>query len=222
MNWSLIPMPENASTFGTDIDSLFWLVHYIVVATFFLVQGALVVFLVRYRRKPGQRAVYTHGNTSLEIAWTIIPSLILVMLALISRSSWANIKQHVPPTNFMVRVTAKQFNWELTYPGPDAQFDTADDVTMDNEFHVPVHKVVRLQLRSKDVIHSFFIPSFRFKQDLVPGHEIPAWFEATKTGKYEVPCAELCGFGHSGMRGFVYVDTPEEFAAWARGKNIIQ
>jgi len=222
MNWSFIPLPENVATYGSDIDWLFWVVHYLVVVTFFLVQGALVLFLVMYRRKPGQRAVYTHGNTSLEIAWTVIPSLILVVLALISRSSWANIKQHVPDTDFMVRVTAKQFNWELTYPGPDAKLDTPDDITMDNDFHVPVNKVVRLQLRSRDVIHSLFIPNLRFKQDLVPGHEIPAWFEATKPGKYEVPCAELCGFGHSGMKGWLYVDTPEGYAAWAREKNILK
>lgn len=222
MNWSFIPLPENVSTYGGDIDWLFWVVHYLVVATFFLVQGALILFLVRFRRKPGQRAVYTHGNTSLEIAWTIIPSLILVVLALISRSSWANIKQHVPETDYAVRVTAKQFNWEITYPGPDAKFDTPDDVTMDNDFHVPVNKVVRLQLRSRDVIHSLFIPNLRFKQDLVPGHEIPAWFEATKPGKYEVPCAELCGFGHSGMKGWLYVDGPADYAAWAKEKNVIK
>lgn len=222
MNWSFIPLPENVSTFGGDIDWLFWVVHYIVVFTFFAVQIALVAFLVMYRKQPGRRAVYTHGNTALEIAWTIVPSMILVVLALISRSSWAHIKQHRPPSDFHVRVTAKQFNWELTYPGPDAKFDTEDDVTMDNDMHVPVNKVVNLHLRSKDVIHSFFIPSLRFKQDLVPGHEIPAWFEATKAGKYEIPCAELCGFGHSGMKGWLFVDAPEAYAAWAKERKIIQ
>jgi len=78
-----------------------------------------------------------------------------------------------------------------------------------------VNKVVRVLLRSQDVIHSFFVPQFRMKQDTVPGREIPQWFEATKPGKYELPCAELCGFGHSGMRAWIYVHTPEEYAAWA-------
>ena len=91
---------------------------------------------------------------------------------------------------------------------------------MDNDFHVPVNKVVRIALKSKDVIHSFFVPNFRLKQDAVPGRSIPVWFKATKAGKYEVPCAELCGFGHSGMKGWVYVDTPEDYAAWARAKGV--
>ncbi len=219
-NW--IPLPENASTFGVDIDWLFWTVYYITTFTFFAVQITLIAFLVMYRRQPGRRATYTHGNTALEIVWTIVPSLILVVLALISRASWASIKQNVPPTDFLVQVTAKQFNWEIAYPGPDGKIGTDDDVTMDNEFHVPVEKVVRLQLKSRDVIHSFFIPNFRFKQDAVPGHEIPAWFKATRTGKFEIPCAELCGFGHSGMRGFVYVDEPAQYAAWAKEHGVIK
>ncbi len=214
-------LPKNASTYGADIDWLFYVVYYLTNITFFVVQGALLWFLIKYRARPGRRAVYTHGNLGLEIVWTIVPSLILVVLALISRASWAEIKQNVPPTDFVVRVTAKQFNWEITYPGPDAKFDTADDFTQDNDFHVPVHKKVRLILKSKDVIHSFFIPNLRFKQDTVPGHEILAWFEATEPGRYEVPCAELCGFGHSGMRGWLHVDTPEQYAAWAREHNLL-
>ena len=120
----------------------------------------------------------------------------------------------IPPTDLVIRVTAKQFNWQFTYPGPDGKFDTADDKTMLDELHVPTGKPVRVNLRSKDVIHSFFVPQFRLKQDAVPGREIAAWFEATKAGKYELPCAELCGFGHSGMKAWVYVHTPEDYAKW--------
>jgi cytochrome c oxidase subunit 2 len=90
-----------------------------------------------------------------------------------------------------------------------------DDIKFDNDLHVPVNKPIRLNLASNDVIHSFFIPNMRFKQDVVPGRKIPAWFEATKPGKYELPCAELCGFGHSGMKGWLYVHTPEEYKKWA-------
>jgi cytochrome c oxidase subunit 2 len=81
--------------------------------------------------------------------------------------------------------------------------------------HVPVNKIVHVHLKSQDVIHSFFVPQFRMKQDAVPGRSIVQWFEATKTGKYELPCAELCGFGHSGMRGWIYVHTADEYAKWA-------
>jgi len=142
------------------------------------------------------------------------------VLALVSRSTWAEIKETQPPSDFVITVEAKQFNWEIAYPGPDGKLDTPDDVHMDNDFHVPVNKVVRVQLKSKDVIHSFFVPNFRLKQDAVPGHLIPVWFKATKPGKYEVPCAELCGFGHSGMRGWVFVDTPEAYDAWARDHKV--
>ena len=80
--------------------------------------------------------------------------------------------------------------------------------------HVPVNKVVRVILTSKDVIHSFFIPAMRLKQDAVPGREITVWFQSTKTGRYEIPCAELCGFGHSGMLGYLYVHSSEEYENW--------
>jgi cytochrome c oxidase subunit II len=213
-------LPENVSTFGVQIDTLFYVIYYLTTVVFFAVQLTLLFFLFRYRDRPGRKATYTHGNTTLEIIWTAIPAVILAVLALVSRSTWAEIKETQPPSDFMIQVEAKQFNWEIAYPGPDGKLDTPDDVHMDNDFHVPVNKVVRVQLKSKDVIHSFFVPNFRLKQDAVPGHLIPVWFKATKPGKYEVPCAELCGFGHSGMRGWVYVDTPEAYEAWAREHKV--
>jgi cytochrome c oxidase subunit 2 len=209
-------LPESVSTYGPDIDRLFHVIYYVTGATFFAVQIALLVFLVIYRHRPGRRATYTHGNTGLEIAWTIAPAVLLVILGFVSRRTWAEIKQRVPPSDVQVQVTAKQFNWEIAYPGLDGKLGTDDDVTMDNDLHVPVGKTVRLLLKSRDVIHSFFIPSARFKQDTVPGHEIPAWFKITKPGTYEIPCAELCGFGHSGMRGWLHVHPQAEYDAWAR------
>src|SRR5205823_5633642 len=123
-----------------------------------------------------------------------------------SKSQWEAIKSHQPPADVTVRVTGRQFNWIVTYPGPDGNFDTeADNKETFDELHVPVNKVVHVKLRSKDVIHSFFVPVFRLKQDALPGREITVWFEATKAGEYEMPCAELCGFGHSGMLGKVVV-----------------
>ena len=139
----------------------------------------------------------------------------LAALAIMSRTTWANIKWRQPPSDFNVWLTAKQFNWEIAYAGPDGKLGTEDDVTMDNDLHVPVNKTVRISLRSKDVIHSFFVPNFRLKQDAVPGREIPVWFKAIKAGKYEAPCAELCGFGHSGMKGWVFVHEQAEYDAWA-------
>ncbi len=214
-------LPENVSTYGGDIDRLFHIIYYVTTITFFGVQIALLAFLFMYRDRPGRRATYTHGNTTLEITWTVIPAVLLAILALMSRTTWADIKARQPPSDVVLEIYAKQFNWEVVYAGPDTKHGTPDDIKMDNDFHVPVNKTVRIHLKARDVIHSFFVPAFRLKQDAVPGHDIPVWFKATKTGKYEVPCAELCGFGHSGMKGWVYVDTPEDYEAWAREKGIL-
>jgi cytochrome c oxidase subunit 2 len=212
LNWWL---PENVSSFGGEIDWLFHLIYAITAITGLLVFAALIAFLVMYRDRPGRRARYTHGNTTLEIVWTVVPSLILVVLTFLSVPAWSKIKMSQPPTDFVVQVDAKQFNWQVFYPGPDGKFGTADDKKFLDEMHVPVNKPVKVILKSQDVIHSFFVPSFRIKQDAVPGREILAWFDATKAGKYEWPCAELCGFGHSGMKGWIYVHTPADYAKWA-------
>lgn len=215
----LLPwLPPDISTYGPQIDSLFWLIFWITAITFVLVEGALVVFLIQYRHRPGRQATYTHGNNTLEIAWTIAPSIILVVLALLSRGLWHEIKQTVPPSKYPVQVTAKQFNWEITYPGPDGKFGTGDDKTLENDLNVPVNEVIELHLRSRDVIHSFFIPVARFKQDMLPGRELRGWFQATKTGRFEIPCAELCGFGHSGMLGHLTVHSSEDYAKWVQGQ----
>ena len=212
MGW----LPENVSTYGKDIDRLFYIIYYITGTTFLLVTGALVVFLILYRHREGRRATYVHGNTTLEVIWTIVPAIILVVLSFMSQASWGHIKGRVPPSDIHVQVTAKQFNWEILYPGPDGKIGTPDDLQMENELHVPVGKVVRVTLKAKDVIHSFFLPNLRLKQDAVPGREIQAWFEATKPGRYELPCAELCGFGHSGMLGHLTVHTADDYDKWVK------
>lgn len=209
-------LPENVSTFGGEIDYLFYVIYYITAAVFILVTVLMVLFLIMYRRREGRRALYSHGNTALEITWTVVPAVILVVLSFMSASTWGKVKRHPPPSDFQIHVTAKQFNWEVVYPGPDGKFGTEDDFQTENDIHVPVNKVVHVILSSKDVIHSFFLPNLRLKQDAVPGRDILVWFEATKPGRYELPCAELCGFGHSGMRGWLYVDAPEQFEQWVK------
>jgi len=208
-------LPEDVSTYGQEIDALFYLIYYITAATFVLVTVLMIVFLVKYRAREGRRAVYSHGNTTLEIIWTIIPAAILVVLSFMSAATWAKVKRQVPPSDFEIQVTAKQFNWEVFYPGADGKLGTEDDVKFDNDVHVPVNKPIRVHLTASDVIHSFFIPNLRFKQDAVPGRMVLTWFEATKPGQYELPCAELCGFGHSGMKGWLHVHTAEDYAKWA-------
>ncbi len=200
-------LPENVSTYGREIDWLFHLIYVITGVTFILVAVAMIAFLIMYRDRPGRRARYTHGNTTLEIVWTVVPAVILVILTALSVPAWSRIKMSAPPTDLVIEVDAKQFNWQVKYANSDKVFL--------DEMHVPVNKVVHVNLKSQDVIHSFFVPQFRIKQDAVPGRAILAWFEVTKPGKYEWPCAELCGFGHSGMRGWIYVHTPEDYKKWA-------
>jgi cytochrome c oxidase subunit 2 len=209
-------LPPNVSTFGKDIDTLFYVIYYITAVVFLLVAITMIYFLIKYRYKEGRRAKYYHGNNTLEYIWTSATFIAMIVLALVSRPLWSKIKQEVPPSDMVVQVTGKQFNWEILYPGPDKTFGTSDDYKIDNQLHVAEDRVVRIILKSKDVIHSFFVPELRLKQDAVPGREILAWFEATEPGKYEIPCAELCGFGHSGMLGYLYVHTAEDYEAWVK------
>jgi cytochrome c oxidase subunit 2 len=207
-------LPQGISTYAPSVDFLFTLIFWITLAVWALVTVTMAVFLVRYRHKPGRKAAYIQGSRGLEAFWTIVTAAILIWLALISRSSWANIKENGPPGQVFYKVRGQQFNWEITYPGPDDKFGTADDVTVENEFHVPVNKVVRFDLSSRDVIHGFFVPWLRLKQDAVPGRTINVWFEATRTGQYEIPCSQLCGFGHSGMQGTLDVQSQKAYDAW--------
>jgi cytochrome c oxidase subunit 2 len=210
--------PHDISTFGPQIDWLFELIFWIVMVVWIAVMIAMVIFMIRYRTRPGRKAEYIEGNTRLEIVWTTATAVILVILAFMSRSTWADIKENGPPGQVFYQVNAKQFNWEITYPGPDGKFGTKEAFMVENEMHVPVNKVVRVDLTSKDVIHSFFVPNLRLKQDAVPGRLIHVWFEATETGQYEIPCAELCGFGHSGMKGNLTVESQADFDKWLKDK----
>lgn len=209
-------LPEDVSSSGGEIDALFRLIYLLTAVVFVVVTVVMLVFLFRYRAREGRRAVYTHGNTTLEVVWTVIPAAIFLWLAIISKTQWEKVRMTMPPTDIAIRITAKQFNWEILYPGPDGQFGSNDDKQVDNEIHIPVGKPVRVILSSKDVIHSLFLPNLRFKQDAVPGRDIQTWFQANKPGRYEVPCAELCGFGHSGMKGWLYALSTEEYQQWQR------
>lgn len=207
-------LPQSISSIGQEIDFFFEVIYYITITVFILVTATLVSILVKYRAKNVRRAHYSIGSLKLEILWTTVTFLALSILALASKPLWSKIKQTIPPSANVIEVTGKQFNWEIRYPGPDNMFGTQDDYQIDNNLYVPVNQVVRVILKSKDVIHSFFVPNLRLKQDAIPGREIIAWFEAEKTGEYEIPCAELCGFGHSGMLGRLFVLSEKNYQDW--------
>ncbi|HEX9393801.1 MAG TPA: cytochrome c oxidase subunit II [Gemmatimonadales bacterium] len=215
MSWWL---PLKASTFAGEIDGLFTAVLIITGIAFVVVEIGLVWFSLKYRNRPGRTAYYTHGNNTAEIIWTAIPAVTVVALGLVSNHYWKQIKgrDSVPADSYPIAVHAKQFEWQYTYPGPDGKLGTADDYTIRNQLHVPLNRNVVVILTSEDVIHSFFVPVFRLKQDAVPGLTIRAWFNATVPGEYELGCAELCGIGHYKMRTRVTVHTQADFDAWVK------
>lgn len=209
-------LPESASTYGPKVDQIFWAILWITGFFFFLVQGGLLYFIVKYRARPGREASYVHGNTALEVVWTVIPALILLGLTLASQKVWREIRypDQQPESAVQVEILAEQFAWNVRYPGPDGQMETPDDVTTINQLHLPVGQVASIRIKSKDVIHSFFVPEFRVKQDAVPGLPTQIWLEPTRAGQFDILCAELCGLGHYRMRGFATTESPEAFQAW--------
>ena len=215
MNWSWL-LPEAASTFAAEMDRMYYVILFITGVVFVATELLLVWFLFKYRHREGRKAEYVHGNVTAEIVWTTVPFLIVLGIAFASRGTWDTIRNpdRIPPDAMEVRVVAKQFEWNATYPGPDGVLDTGDDFTVLNRMVVPVDRAVKVLLGAEDVIHSFFLPEMRVKQDAVPGMEIPVWFQATAVGDYTIGCAELCGIGHTRMRGTLTVADPEGYRTW--------
>ncbi len=207
-------LPPAASSYAPWLDQLFYIILGITTFFFVLVEGVLLYFIIRYRHKPGRRAHYTHGNTKVEIIWTVIPALILLWLAFASQNLWDRVKGSLPANADQIEIVAEQFAWNIRYAGADKMFNTEDDVTTLNQLHMPLNEPVVIWLTSKDVIHSFFVPEFRIKQDAVPGMTGRLWITATKAGDYELACAELCGLGHYRMKGFVKVEPREQLEQW--------
>jgi cytochrome c oxidase subunit 2 len=211
------------STFGREIDSLFVIILWITGIVFIGTQIVLVWASYRFADKvdeqgrPVRPAQYFHGSQRLEVIWTIIPAAILVFIALYQMGTWASIKfrsaaPRVPP---LAEITARQFQWVMRYPGHDGKLNTSDDLFTVSDLHFVKNKQVLIYLKSSDVLHSFFLPQMRIKQDAVPGITIPVWFDADTAGRYELVCAELCGWGHYKMRGQVTVhETEAEFQKW--------
>ena len=197
------------STFGREIDSLFMIILWITGIVFIATQVVLVWAMHRFadvrdaQGRPIRKADYFHGSQRLEVIWTIIPAAILVFIALYQMGTWAEIKfrSAAPKVRPLAEITARQFQWVMRYPGPDGRLNTRDDLVVVNDLHFVRNKQALIYLKSSDVLHSFFLPQLRIKQDAVPGLTIPVWFDADKAGKYELVCAELCGWGHYKMRG---------------------
>jgi len=213
-------LPENINEHGRVIDSLFMFILYLTGAIFVVTGLTLFWFLWKYdAARNSSVVVYSHGNHTLEVVWSIIPAATLLFIAIYQMDAWADAKmrrptegEHLKPP--LALVTGRQFEWRIRYAGPDRQFHTRDDLFVVNELHIPVGEEVVLQIESQDVLHSFFLPNMRTKQDVVPGMKQFVWFKANKTGIFDVVCAELCGWGHYKMRGRMTVESRESFDRW--------
>jgi len=205
MGFSLPLFPPSAATNADDVDHLYyWLLTVSVVMTV-LIFAAVFIFAMKYRRRSEKEVPRPiHGSMIIEITWSVVP--FLVMLTFFWWGAEIYFRNESPPANAMdVYVVGKQWMWKIQYP--DGQREI-------NELHVPVGRPVRLTLASEDVIHSFYIPAFRLKHDVVPGHYDNMWFTATKPGRYHIFCAEYCGTEHSGMIGWVTVMDQNDYENW--------
>ena len=210
-------MPDNVvSTFGASLDNMWLVILWITGIIFFATEITLVVFMVKYRHREGRKAEYIHGSNNAEVVWTTITFVIVIGIAFYSKGLWDEIRDpdRIPANAYQINMIATQFEWNATYAGSDGQFDTSDDFVSRNVLHIPVAQPVVVNLIAQDVIHSFFLPEFRVKQDAVPGMITPVWFEATQTGEFTLACAELCGLGHYTMGGTVVVHSQADFQDW--------
>jgi cytochrome c oxidase subunit 2 len=213
-------LPKDVSAHGKDIDSLFYFILALTGIVFIATEMLLFWFVWKYDEaaRGDQKATYIQGSHTLEVIWTIIPAVLLLFLAIYQMNAWADMKMRRPVMKPTVEVVARQFEWRLRYPGPDGDLGTPDDLFLVNDLHVPVDEDILVQLKSMDVLHSFFLPNLRVKQDAVPGMKIPVWFKASEVGQYDLVCAELCGWGHYKMKGRITIESREDFDAWLEAK----
>src|SRR6266566_4676470 len=225
--------PASISEHGPLVDSQFKITIIVVGVAFTAAQVGLGWVVFKFRDNADkERATYSHGNNRLEVVWTIVTAIIFISLAIMGQRVWASLNLHsAPPGSYQIEVVAQQFSWNFHYPGKDNVFGKTDPNLIDDSalnfvglddtdpnskddsvisaLAIPVNHPVELILRSKDVIHSFWVPPLRFKQDLVPGMAIKVHFTANKVGKYELACAELCGSLHFKMKSYMLV-LPED------------
>ena len=236
-------LPHGAAAAAAAIDRQFTVTFILMGIVFVAAQCALGYLVWKYRDQGASHAVtYSHGNAKLEVLWTALTAILFIGLNLAGSPIWAAERFDPPkPGAVPVEVTGMQFAWYFRYPGPDGKFgitkpeledpsaggeaalglDTSDPASKDDIvtgiMEVPVGREVDVILRAHDVIHSFFVPAMRFKQDAVPGLAIHMHFTPTEAGSYEIACAELCGLGHYKMHGILKVVSQNEFDQWLAG-----
>lgn len=231
--------PENINPMANEIDRLHDIILWLIGIVFIGTSLALFWFMWKYDAASNpEKARFVHGNHRLEVWWTVVPAIILIVLAVYQFKVYADVRINRPmlagpdgaigtqddqpePPSF--EVMGRQFEWRIRYAGDDKQLDTSDDILGEvNELHVPQHARMVGVLKAADVLHSFFVPALRLKNDMIPGTRQIVWFEANKLGKYEIVCTELCGWGHYKMKGRFVVETPSQFASYLEHLRKIQ
>lgn len=201
--------PVAASAQAGPIDALYWFLTVVSVVMTVVIFIAVGYFAYKYRRRVNVHATQIEGSTALELTWSIVP--FLVMLIMFGWGAQLFFAAQQPPRDAMeVFVTGKQWMWKIQYPNGMKEI---------NELHVPIGQNVKLTMASEDVIHSFSIPAFRVRHDVVPGHYNSLWFTPTKEGRYRLFCTEYCGLSHAGMGGWVTVLGEREYANWLSGAD---
>jgi cytochrome c oxidase subunit II len=204
--------PSQASVASHDVDAVFIFILTIAGFFFVLTQGLLIYFAVRYRRKKGEEAAatpYITGNQTLEVIWIVIPSLLLVAIFAYGLTVFIKMRTPIPGAS-EVQVTASQFQWSFKYP---------DGRTAVNELRLPLGKPVKLIMTSRDVIHGFFVPAYRQKQDVLPGRYTYLWLVPRRAGTFDIFCSQYCGTGHSLMRANLIVMPEADYQAWVQGEQ---
>ncbi|MGH9659484.1 MAG: cytochrome c oxidase subunit II [Bryobacteraceae bacterium] len=206
---SRLPLfPEAASTTASDVDALYFFTLGVSVFFSLLIASLVAYFAVRYRRRSdAERPAAARGGLTLEIVWTVIP--LAIAMAMFTWGARVYMTLRRPPDDAIeMYAVGKQWMWKIQHPEGQREI---------NELHVPLGRPVKLKMTSEDVIHSFFVPAFRTKMDVLPGRYTTVWFKPSKPGRYHLFCAEYCGTKHSGMIGWVYVLEPTEYQAWLAG-----
>ncbi len=216
---------ESASTYADDIDGQILFIAVLVGFWFLVAEGVFFWLLYRFRHRDGVKSEYITGEKKHEKRWISVPHyLVLVCDVLIIVGAvrvWAEVKQTLPEADRKVRIVAQQWAWTFIDAGPDGALDTDDDITTIDELHVEIGKVYHFELEARDVVHSFSVPVFRLKQDAIPGRRIVGWFEPTRTGTFDVQCAEICGIGHGIMGARMVVETAEDHEAFRSGHRAV-
>ncbi|HEV7282917.1 MAG TPA: cytochrome c oxidase subunit II [Pirellulaceae bacterium] len=197
-------LPPQSSTVAPQVDYVFNLVLWISAFFFVLIVAVMIYFVVKYRHRPGHVESRTSNhNDVLEVTWSVIPALLTVVIFVEGVNSYLNMRQP-PPDCYEIDVIAKKWNWTFIYPNG----------VVSDQLHFPVGRPVKLVMTSDDVLHSFFIPDFRVKMDVINGRYTYLWFQSDEPGEHVVYCTEYCGTKHSEMKAMATADPPEVLAAW--------